>query len=362
MLFQHRNGFGFGFLLLFFVLSEGLVNCAALPAQAPPELQQVAAESDPAALAQVAYETTGGVKPVGFQDAPDAPADKPAVTKEMIAQEQAMVESTQDIPEDAKAKIKENLKKASDWIDAEAALKKRRADIEAQLPAIPEELAKTRKNLDQFSDAEFQALPIGTSIAELEGQVASLRQQVEADNALLRTREKEIEGRTERLSALAKEAIDLEQRIADLTKQTSMPEPATTEGRAQHMEIRARLNARIQELGVAKLERRRLEGIAELLPLQRDLAKRVSSNRQSMLARWQTMIDAKRKEESRYQAEVARRKVARSHPALKSLAEQNALIAEQRMKTAAEIQRATDLIKVLERAKSGDRGGFRRSP
>ena len=362
MLFQHRNGFGFGFLLLFFVLSEGLVNCAALPAQAPPELQQVAAESDPAALAQVAYETTGGVKPVGFQDAPDAPADKPAVTKEMIAQEQAMVESTQDIPEDAKAKIKENLKKASDWIDAEAALKKRRADIEAQLPAIPEELAKTRKNLDQFSDAEFQALPIGTSIAELEGQVASLRQQVEADNALLRTREKEIEGRTERLSALAKEAIDLEQRIADLTKQTSMPEPATTEGRAQHMEIRARLNARIQELGVAKLERRRLEGIAELLPLQRDLAKRVSSNRQSMLARWQTMIDAKRKEESRYQAEIARRKVARSHPALKSLAEQNALIAEQRMKTAAEIQRATDLIKSLSEQSTADRGRFRGSP
>ncbi len=113
------------------------------------------------------------------------------------------------------------------------------------------------------------------------------------------------------------------------------------------MEVRTRLSLRTQELGVSKLERRRLEGIAELLPLQRDLAKRIWSNRQAMLARWQTMIDAKRRDESRHQAEIARRKVARSHPALKSLAEQNALIAEQRMKTAAEIQRATDLIKLL---------------
>lgn len=311
------------------------------------QLQPVAGEFNPAPLAQLPRDAAPGIQPASFNDTPGSTTDKPVVTKEMIAQEIALVDSTQDIPEEAKGRIKENLKKASDWIDAEAALKKRRAEIEAKLPAIPEELAQTRQSLDEFSDAEFQGLPTGTSIAELEGQLASLRQQVEADATQLRTREKEIEGRTERLNGLAKEAIDLETRITDLTKQTSVPEPATTEGRAQFMEIRARLASRQQEIEVAKLERRRLEAIAELLPLQRDLAKRIWSNRQAMLARWQGMVDAKRKDESRYQAEIARRKVARSHPALKSLAEQNALIAEQRMKTAAEIQRLTDLIKSL---------------
>ena len=323
------------------------VTCDSLPAQTSPDLELLTQDQEQTLLAQVSYETAAGVQPAAFHDTPEGSAERPAITKEMIAQELALVESTQDIPDDAKTKIKENLKKASEWIDAQAALKKRRAEIEAQLPTIPEELAKTRTSLDQFSDAEFQALPTGTSIAELEGQLASLRQQVEADASLLRAREKEIEGRTERLSAMAKEAIDLEQRIGDLTKQVSAPEPTTTEGRSQYMETRARLSLRTQELGVSKLERRRLEGIAELLPLQRDLAKRVWSNRQAMLARWQSMIDVKRKEESRHQAEIARRKVARSHPALKSLAEQNASIAEQRMKTAAEIQRATDLIKSL---------------
>ena len=347
MLFHHRNGFfGFG-VALFVVLSTASVWCPSLSAQTSPDLQLLAEEKSQALLAQVAYETAAGVQPAAFHDQPDGSAESPAVSKDDIARELALVDSTQDIPDDVKAKIKDSLKKASDWIDAEAALKKRRVEMEAQLPAIPEELAKTRQSLDQFSDAEFQELPTGTSIAELEGQLASLRQQVEADANLLRTREKEIEGRTERLSTLAKEAIDLEQRISDLTKQSSAPEPATTEGRSQHMEIRSRLNLRIQELVVAKLERRRLEGIAELLPLQRDLAKRIWSNRQAMLARWQTMIDDQRKEESRHQAEIARRKVARSHPALKSLAEQNAAIAEQRMTTAAQIQRAKDLIKSL---------------
>lgn len=317
-----------------------------VPTQAPASTAPANA-TDSGLLAQVAYEAPVGVQPASFQEGPEGAPEKPAVTKEMIAEELALLESTQDIPEETKTQIKETLKKASDWIDAEQALKKRRAEIETQLPTIPEQLAKTRQSLDQFSDAEFQAQPSGTSIAELEAQLANLRQQVEADEALLRKREKEIEGRTERLNTLAKEAIDLEQRIADLTKQMAAPEPSTPDGKAQHMEVRARLSLRKQELGVAKLERRRLEGIAELLPLQRDLAKRILSNRQSMLARWQTMIDAKRKEESRYQAQVARRKVARSHPALKSLAEQNALIAEQRMKTAAEIQRLTDLIKSL---------------
>ncbi len=178
MLLYHRNGFGVILLVVFGVAS---VACDSLSAQTSPDVELLTLDKEQALLAQVSYETPAGVQPAAFHDTPEASAERPAVTKEMIAKEQALVESTQDIPEDAKGKIKENLKKASEWIDAEAALKKRRAEIEAQLPTIPEELAKTRQSLDQFSDAEFQALPTGTSIAELEGQLASLRQQVEAD-------------------------------------------------------------------------------------------------------------------------------------------------------------------------------------
>lgn len=211
MLPHHRNGFGLGANLLV-VLMVASVTCDSLPAQTSPDLELLTQDQEQTLLAQVSYETAAGVQPAAFHDTPEGSAERPAITKEMIAQELALVESTQDIPDDAKTKIKENLKKASEWIDAQAALKKRRAEIEAQLPTIPEELAKTRTSLDQFSDAEFQALPTGTSIAELEGQLASLRQQVEADASLLRAREKEIEGRTERLSAMAKEAIDLGKR------------------------------------------------------------------------------------------------------------------------------------------------------
>ncbi len=343
-MFSYRYGYR-SFLSALLSLSFVMVTGPSATAQGPIESPLIATADDATLLAQVSPAAT--VEPASFNEAAGNSGPSAEVTKEIVARELELVDAAPDLADDAKAGIKEHLKEATEWIDAEAALEKRQAEIEAELPNIPKELEKIRKSLNEFSDAEFQASPSGESIAELEGQLASLRQQVEADEAQLRGREKEVEERTERLNSLAKEAIDLEQRIGELTKQVAAPEPAGIEGRSQRLEMRARLSMRKQELEVAKLERRRLEGIAELLPLQRDLAKRVLRNRQAMLARWEKMIDVRRKEESRHQAAIARRKAANSHPALKSLAEQNALIAEQRMKTAAEIQRLTDLIKSL---------------
>ncbi len=291
------------------------------------------------------------VVPVGFTSSPPAPANaspqKTEITREVIAQELTVVEAATDLSAEIRDEIKGKLQKAAGWLDAEASSKKRQTELEAMLPQIPTLLSDAKKALAEFSDAEFQVMPNGKSISELESQLANLREQVASDEKLFRERETELESRTSRLTALAKDAVELEQKIVQLRSTSDAVNASDPAARAQMLEVRARLRLREQEVITSKLERRRVEEQGELLPLQRDLAKRTWTNRQKMLVRWQTAIDNWRKEESKRQAEAARRVAENSHSALKSLAEENALIAEKRMSAAAEIQRLSESIKRL---------------
>lgn len=334
---------GLAFLTLLVTLASPTIAVAQDVAQTAGSATWVAVESDaPAETAVVpaAFNAEAGADTAAAQQ-------ETRVNKESVASELAAAEAATELSEEIKAEIKERLRKATEWLDGAAASAKRQAEIEARLPRVPGDLDAARQRLAEFTDIEFQAMPTGKSVAELESQLASLRQQVETEENLYKQRESELEGRTTRLTTLTKEAAELEQHIAELRGQVAAAKAGDPNGRALRTELQARLQLRQQELVTSKLERRRLEEIAELLPLQRDLAKRTWTNRQKMLSRWQTAIDGWRKEESKRQAEAARRMVEDSHPALKSLAEENALIAERRMTTAAEIQRLTETIKRL---------------
>ncbi len=333
------------FAVLAWIGAGGLPANAQTPTAPPPpaaQWQSLSSGNDEAANPQVAV--------VGFNSDVVAETEIPPVaelSKEAIQQELSAVESSTELAPEMAAEIKERLRKAATWLDAEAAAKKRQLELEALLPQTPAKLTDVRAALANFAEAEFNTLPAGNTIVELEAQLASLRQQLESEDKAYREREAEVEGRTTRLAALAKEVVETEEKIVKLKTQSEALKPTDLSTKSQSIELRARLRLREQELITAKLERRRLEEIAELLPLQRDLAKRIWNNRQKMLARWQTAIDTWRKEESKRQAEVARRMVENAHPALKSLAEENALIAETRLLTAAEIQRLTASIKRL---------------
>ncbi|NND97695.1 MAG: mechanosensitive ion channel [Pirellulaceae bacterium] len=291
------------------------------------------------------------VRPASFtgeQTSAAATTPNVDVSKEAVAKELSAIEAATDLTDELREEIKERLRKANDWLDGEIAAKKRFDELETIVQQLPTQLQETRKTLADFSDAEFQVMPSGKTVAELEGQLATLRQQLESDEKLFRDREAELEGRTSRLTALAKETVEIEGRIAKLRPQIEATKVIDPASRSQLLEQRARLRLREQELVTSKFERRRIEESSELLPLQRDLAKRIWTSRQKMLVRWQTAIDDWRKAESKRQADLARRIVEDAHPALKSLAEENAQIAEQRLKTAAEIQRLTTSIKSLQ--------------
>ncbi len=320
-------------------------NPVAVPAAMPVPPAGAMPVVAPGAVPVAAPVESQRVVPASFNESPSL--ETAVVTRELLASELAAIEATTDLAEEIRKACTERINKAKEWIDSEEASRKRQQEIEAYLPTIGDLVAETKAALEKPADAEFGANPSGNTIAELESQLAALRQQVEADEAQFAAKGKELEGRTARLADLAKEVVDLEQRIAENAKQAAAATGTDLNAHVQALELRAKSQCRQQQLVTTKLERRRLDETGTLLPLEHDLAQRNLNGRKRMLARWQTAIDQWRKEESLRQATEARRIAETSHPALKSLAEQNAEIAERRIATAAGIERVTKTIKEL---------------
>jgi len=182
----------------------------------------------------------------------------------------------------------------------------------------------------------------------LEAKLAEIRHQVELDEAATKSKDEACENRAKRLSEISKEMLEAEKRVAEIKNQLANLNDGDLASKTLQIELKTRLRRRAQQLLTYKSEQLRLEAVAELLPMQRDLAKRTASNSRKLLQSWQTAVDTWRKEESKRQAAQARRVAENSHPALKSLAVKNADIAELRIQTAAGIERLAKTIKGIQ--------------
>ncbi|WP_345327428.1 mechanosensitive ion channel domain-containing protein [Novipirellula rosea] len=290
------------------------------------------------------------VVPASFTEPSAAPEAKVAtiIKKETIATELASIEAATNLSDEDRKTYTERLRKANEWLDNQEVAKKRLAEIEAFLLTLPQVLADAQAGVAAPTDPEPPVVPAGGTIAQLEQQLISLRTQIEAEEKELQQKERQIENRTVRLGELAKETVDLEKRMGDAKKQVASLGTEELSTRVQSIEQQARVLCLEQQLVTIKAERRRLEEVAPLLPLQRDLINRTLNTRKKQLVSWQTAVDKWRKDESLRQAAEARRVADESHPALKSAAEVNAEIAESRIKTAADIERIGKMIEQLQ--------------
>ncbi len=282
----------------------------------------------------------------------DLPANPAAGSEEIITVEKLQAELTAiealpDLSVEIKKELLERVNKAITWLQDEQNSATRKAELEQQLAALPSLLKQAQQDLAQASPPVAVEFPGGATVAQLETKLSELRHQVEVDEATLVARESEVANRTQRLSEISKEIIELDKKLADAKQQLSGLTGSELAIKVKQFEQRARIRARQQQLQTIKIEQQRLEAATELLPMQRDLAKRTASQSRKHLQAWQTAVDAWRKAESKRQAEDARRVAEASHPALKSLAVQNAEIAELRIKTAAEIERLAKTIKQI---------------
>lgn len=291
-----------------------------------------------------------GVVLAAHTQTPDAPTASPAedaLTPEKIASEIAAIDAVTALDAEAKKELVERLNKASKWLQDEADWARRKSELDTQLASIPEQLRVVYEELAKPSPPTQIDFPTNPTVPQLETKLAELRHQVEIDEAASKTKDDEVENRIKRISEITKEVAEIDKKIADAKIQLNTLTDADLSSRIKQLEQKARLRGRLQQAATLKAEQQRWELVAELLPMQRDLAKRNASNSKKLLQSWQTTVDTWRKEESKRQAAEARRVAENSHPALKSLATKNAVIAEHRIQTAAGIERLAKTIKEI---------------
>ncbi|MCA9132753.1 MAG: hypothetical protein KDA45_06350, partial [Planctomycetales bacterium] len=272
-------------------------------------------------------------------------ASEDTLTVEKIAAELAAIEGLSELDAEAKKEHVERLGRANKWLQDELDSARRKVEFETQLAAVPELLRLAHEELAKPAPAVVVEFPSGATVAQLESKLAELRHQVDVEETQLHAKEAECENRPKRLSEISKELLENEKRIVDAKQQLAALSGSDLPSRVKQLEQRARIRGRQQQLATLKVEQQRLEAMTELLPMQRDLAKRTATNTKKLLQSWQTAVDTWRKAESKRQAAAARRVAENSHPALKSLATQNAEIAELRIQTAGEIERLAKTIK-----------------
>ncbi len=267
------------------------------------------------------------------------------LTLEKISSEIAAIEALTEIGAEAKKEHLERLAKAAKWLQDEQDAAKRKVDLEAQIAAAPQLLRAAQAELAKPAHVPAVEFPAGPTLPQLEAMLSELRRQLETEEGSLTTKEEECENRLKRLAEISKEIGDAEKRLSDAKQQLAILTDDDLLTKTKQLELQARIRARQQMVGTLKAEQLRLEAVTELLPMQRDLARRAATNSKKLLQSWQTAVDTWRKEESKRQADAARRVAQDAHPALKSLAVQNAEIAELRIKTAAGIERLAQTIK-----------------
>ncbi len=270
-----------------------------------------------------------------------------AVSLEIVAGEINAVEGLAELEPELKADLLARLKKSSDWLRDEKTFANREAELRTEIAAIPNKLSLIDSELASVPEPVPPKFADGTTVAQLEAKLGELKQQCESHAAHALVREQECQNRPERMAQIGKESIETEKKIEDAKQQLGNLTGTDLASRVKRIEQQARIRVRQQQLQMLKAELQHLDAIIELLPKERDLAKRTASNSKKQLQAWQTAVDARRKQESQRQATEARRVAANSHPALKSLATNNAEIAELRIKTAAEIERLAATIKEL---------------
>ena len=275
------------------------------------------------------------------------PTDGNLPTLKSIAEEISVISAAADLADELKTDCLDRLSKAKESLDSAHGFSQERAAAEADLASLPARTADVQQMLAKDSQPLQPEFPDGVTIAGLEARLAEMRQQVEAADAETQKRQKVTESRGQRLSELAKQIVDTEKRLTQTGESIVAIVGTDLLSKTKLTEQRCRQISFIKQLEMLKAKQRLMEASSEIYPMLRDLAVRNASTAEKQLTLWQEAVSGWRKQESERQAKQARRIAEQSHPALKSLASQNADIAEQRIATAVGIDKLNKMLQEI---------------
>lgn len=274
-------------------------------------------------------------------------ADMAAVQSQIKELEAAQEEGAE---EDRAPTIK-TLKSALDRLAIAQKSEQHTQQLRQQTDVAPETLKQVTAELEKSAGELRPQYPEDSSLSRLEQFLAEAQQTSKRAQEELSELEEQLKQRADLQTQLPQLVDEAKTALAEAEKQ--LKNPAATDGSpamaaARHLEIQTRVKATKTQLAMYEAESARHEAVAELLPLQRDLAKRRTTQQQKLTTAWQEVVADFRKAESERQAQAARDEVKNADPALRNVAEENAKLAEERTAKASEIDR---LAKELESIK-----------
>lgn len=298
----------------------------APPADAAPLVQTTATETVPAAITELTVERINELAKT-LKDATDIADD---VKSELLKRYQSATELLQSA-EEARRKIAQY---QAEMQDSSERIEQARAKLSESLPDA------TRKSYEDRNLQERESL-----LAEAEARLVAARTK-------LAEREAELKNRAERKSELSKKIEETKQRLTEIDQTLSGP-PAAADSPAHAAAGRTEAEARRiflhNQLELLQSEMRRGDKLAELFPLQKDLATRETNQAEKEVAYFQTLVDQARKRESERQAREARRQAEEADPAIRGLADGNALLADQRKQLASKITQTSSELREIQK-------------
>lgn len=243
----------------------------------------------------------------------------------------------------------ERLKSATEWLKTAKEAAEKPQQYQADILAAPNDLQAAKQALanprvePQFSNIITQPLK------EIETSAAESEERLKLAKETLTKKEETLKRRSARRADLPKLIPETEKAYEEAKKAMAAAHDVTSPlDMARRLETEARYLALERQRTLFPLESKRLDALAELTPLQRDMAKRDVEFAEKEAAGWQKYLADARKRDSEREAEKARRQLQDADPALKSLAERNTELAERRKSlvalietTASEVKQAT---------------------
>jgi len=308
---------------------------ASAIASAPPDATQ----------SPVPANSPGPQPPASVGDPPTAAEEalaagaKPKINKAEIERLLGIAQQA-PLEEPARAEVVKRLNAALEWLRSSEESRARIAQYEADIQQAPTLIEAAKVTLATTMPEPRVEAPPDASLQQLEQHLSQRELKLTEVKEKLEKREEETKRRTDRKAELVRLVDEARQRLEEARKQLaaagSISEAAELAA-ARRAELEAREVSLESQLALFKIEVRRYEALLELLPLQRDVAKRDMNIVEREVAAWRKLVAARRATESARQVREARREAASAHPAVRELAERNAYLAEDRKTVAASI-------------------------
>lgn len=319
----------------------------AIPPTSLPEPRKLVSPSVEAVTASMSSNEQP-IAPAGYVESEATPASALVTQADIDAKTKEVNEAT-NLDETAKKEALERLKSATEWLKTAKEAEDKTVQYQSEMQSAPNDLRDAKQTLALPRVEPLFNIATDTPLSQVEAAAAEIDERLKQAKELLAKREETLKRRSVRKTELPKLIPETEKAYEEAKKAlTTARDNSSLLDAARRLDAEAKFTCLEKQRTVFPLESKRIDALAELAPLQRDMAKRDVEFLEKESAGWQKLVAETRKRDLDRQAAEARRQLHDAVPALKSLAEKNAKIAERRKElialiesTGREVQEAT---------------------